>query len=65
ETLIVESLDNEAGYVQRGKRPLQPRACDRPGQAADVFGGHQPETTEDLTLDQNCPKRTQFLLSWI
>ncbi len=61
ETLIVESLVNEAGYVQGGNDEYSREHVIDPAKLRAFLEATQPETAEALALDQDCPKRTQFL----
>jgi len=61
ETLIVESLVNGAGYVQGSSGDYSREHVIDLAKLRTFLETTQPETAEALTLDQDCPKRTQFL----
>jgi len=61
ETLIVESLVNEAGYVQGSNDDYSREHVIDLAKLRAFLEDTQPETAEALALDQDCPKRTQFL----
>jgi type I restriction enzyme R subunit len=61
ETLIVESLVNEAGYVQGSSDDYSREHVIDLAKLRAFLETTQPETAEALVLDQDCPKRTQFL----
>ena len=61
ETLIVESLVNEAGYVQGSNDDYSREHVMDLAKLREFLEATQPETVETLALDQDCPKRTQFL----
>ena len=61
ETLIVESLVNDAGYVQGSNDDYSREHVIDLAKLRVFLEDTQPETAEALALDQDCPKRTQFL----
>lgn len=61
ETLIVESLVNDAGYVQGSNADYSREHVIDLGKLRTFLEDTQPEVAEVLALDQDCPKRTQFL----
>ena len=61
ETLIVESLTGEAGYVQGSNEDYSREHVVDLAKLREFIEATQPEVVEDLVLDQDCPKRTQFL----
>ncbi|AKJ64779.1 type I restriction endonuclease subunit R [Kiritimatiella glycovorans] len=61
ETLIVESLVNDAGYVQGSNADYGREHVIDLAKLREFLEATQPETAETLALDQDCPKRTQFL----
>jgi type I restriction enzyme R subunit len=61
ETLIVESLVNEAGYVKGTNDDYSREHVIDLTRLRRFLEDTQPETAEALALDQDCPKRTQFL----
>ena len=61
ETLIVESLVNEAGYVQGSNDDYSREHVIDLARLRMFLEATQPEAAEALALDQDCPKRTQFL----
>ncbi len=61
ETLIVESLVNEAGYIQGSNDDYSREHVIDLAKLREFLEATQPEATEALALDQDCPKRTQFL----
>ena len=61
ETLIVESLVNEAGYVKGSNADYSREHVVDLAKLRAFLEATQPETAEALALDQDCPKRTQFL----
>jgi type I restriction enzyme R subunit len=61
ETLIIESLVSEAGYVQGSSEDYdREHVVDLP-KLREFIEKTQPETAEALALGEDCPKRTQFL----
>ncbi len=61
ETLIVESLVNEAGYVQGSNADYSREHVIDLARLRMFLAATQPEAAKALALDQDCPKRTQFL----
>ena len=61
ETLIVESLVNEAGYVQGSNEDYSREHVIDLARLRMFLEATQSETAEALALDQDYPKRTQFL----
>jgi len=61
ETLIVESLVNESDYVQGSNDDYSREHVVDLAKLRAFLQATQPEATEALALDQDCPKRTQFL----
>jgi len=61
ETLIVESLVNEAGYVQGTNDDYSREHVVDLAKLREFLKSTQPEVAEAIALDQDCPKRTQFL----
>jgi len=61
ETLIVESLVNEAGYEAGRNEDYDREHVVDLAKLREFLEATQPETAESLVLDQDCPKRTQFL----
>jgi type I restriction enzyme, R subunit len=61
ETLIVESLVNEAGYVQGTNDDYSREHVADLAKLREFLGITQPEAAEALAMDEDCPKRTQFL----
>lgn len=61
ETLIVEFLVNEAGYVQGSNNDYSREHVIDLAKLRAFLEATQPETAEALALDQDSPKRTQFL----
>ena len=61
ETLIVESLVNEAGYVQGTNDDYSREHVIDLARMRMFLEDTQPETAEALALEQDGPKRTQFL----
>jgi type I restriction enzyme, R subunit len=61
ETLIVESLVNEARYVQGSNADYSREHVVDLAKLREFLEATQPEVVEGLALDQDCPKRTQFL----
>ena len=61
ETLIVESLVNEAGYVPGSNDDYSREHVVDLAKLRVFLEATQPETAEALALDQDCPKRRQFL----
>jgi len=61
ETLIVESLVNDAGYVQGSNDDYSREHVIDLAKLRSFLEDTQPETAEALALDLDCPKRTQFL----
>jgi len=61
ETLIVDSLVNEAGYVPGSNGDYSREHVIDLAKLRAFLEVTQAETAEVLALDQDCPKRTQFL----
>jgi type I restriction enzyme R subunit len=61
ETLIVESLVNEADYAQGSNTDYSREHVVDLAKLREFLGATQPKVAEALALDQDCPKRTQFL----
>jgi len=61
ETLIVESLVNDAGYVQGSNADYSREHVVDLAKLREFLEATQPKVAEALALDQDCPKRTQFL----
>ncbi len=61
ETLIVDSLVNEAGYVPGSNEDYSREHVIDLAKLRAFLEVIQAETAEVLALDQDCPKRTQFL----
>jgi type I restriction enzyme R subunit len=61
ETLIVDSLVNEAGYVPGSNEDYSREHVIDLAKLRGFLEATQPDTAEALALDQDCPKRTQFL----
>ncbi|NIA16388.1 MAG: DEAD/DEAH box helicase family protein, partial [Nitrospiraceae bacterium] len=61
ETLIVESLVNDAGYVQGSNTDYSREHVVDLSKLREFLEATQPKVAEALALDQDCPKRTQFL----
>jgi type I restriction enzyme R subunit len=61
ETLIVDSLVNEAGYVPGSNGDYSREHVIDLAKLRAFLETTQPDTAEALALDQDCPKRTQFL----
>ncbi|WP_054033622.1 type I restriction endonuclease subunit R [Desulfatitalea tepidiphila] len=61
ETLIVESLVKDAGYVLGSNDDYSREHAIDLAKLQAFLEATQPETAEALVLDQDCPKRTQFL----
>lgn len=61
ETLIVESLAGEAGYVQGSDDDYTRDHVVDLAKLRAFIDAPKPQVTETLMLDQDCPKRTQFL----
>ncbi|MBA2880194.1 type I restriction enzyme R subunit [Desulfosalsimonas propionicica] len=61
ETLIVESLVDEAGYVQGTNDDYSREHVVDLTMLRMFLEATQPKTAEALAMDQDCPKRTQFL----
>jgi len=61
ETLIVESLIGEAGYVQGSSKDYSREHVVDLAKLREFIQATQPKSAEALQLDQECPQRTQFL----
>jgi type I restriction enzyme R subunit len=61
EILIVDSLVNEAGYVPGSNEDYSREHVIDLAKLRGFLEATQPDTAEALALDQDCPKRTQFL----
>ena len=61
ETLIVDSLVNEAGYEPGSNGDYSREHVIDLAKLRAFLEATQPDTAEVLALDQDCPKRTQFL----
>lgn len=61
ETLIVKSLVNEAGYVQGSNDDYSREHVVDLAKMREFLEATQPKVAEALALDEECPKRTQFL----
>ncbi len=61
ETLIIESFINDAGYVHGTNDDYSREHVVDMAKLKAFLEATQPETLEALALDQDCPKRTQFL----
>ncbi|MEA3366473.1 MAG: type I restriction endonuclease subunit R [Candidatus Hydrogenedentes bacterium] len=61
ETLIVESLVNDAGYVRGSNADYSREHVVDLAKLREFLEATQPMVDEALALDQDCPKRTQFL----
>jgi type I restriction enzyme R subunit len=61
ETLIVDSLVNEAGYEPGSNEDYSREHVIDLAKLRAFLETTQPDTVETLALDQDCPKRTQFL----
>ncbi len=61
ETLIVDSLVNEAGYEPGSNEDYSREHVIDLAKLRAFLEATQPDTAEILALDLDCPKRTQFL----
>jgi type I restriction enzyme R subunit len=61
ESLIVQSLVNEAGYVQGDPQDYDREHAVDLAKLLQFLSATQPETCEVLGIDEESPKRTQFL----
>jgi type I restriction enzyme R subunit len=61
ESLIVHSLVDQAGYVQGDPKDYDREHAVDLAQLLDFLASTQPETFAQLDIDQEGPKRTQFL----
>ncbi|TQE98706.1 MAG: type I restriction endonuclease subunit R, partial [Spiribacter salinus] len=61
ETLIVESLVSEADYAEGSNADYSREHVVDLAKLRAFLEATQPEVAEALALDQDCPKRTQFL----
>ncbi len=61
ESLIVQSLINEAGYVLGDPRDFDREHAVDPAKLLQFLAATQPDSFENLGMDEEGPKRTQFL----